>query len=98
MQISSVTAVKTPENETCLVVGCVCYSFRTTCSSSSSIAPAYTPCSQQDQKNGIIKWKWSYTSKTKCEALSQQSQIYLNMICCEVNFCNKQYDEVTTTT
>ncbi|CAF1396216.1 unnamed protein product [Rotaria sordida] len=97
IQISSATAVITPENETCSVVGCVCYSFQTTCSSSSSIAATYTPCSQQDQQNGVTKWKWGQTSKTKCEQLQRQSQIYLNMICCDTNLCNKQYDPPTTT-
>ncbi|CAF4394454.1 unnamed protein product, partial [Rotaria sp. Silwood2] len=72
--------------------------FRTNCSKSSPIATVYTPCTEQDQQNRVIKWKWGYTSKTKCEELRQQSQVYFNMTCCEVNFCNKQYDELATTT
>ena len=90
MEISSMMAMRTPENESCSMVGCSCYSFKTMCSMSSPIEPAYSPCNPQEQQLGVTKWKWGCTSTRKCNELRQQHQTYRDMVCCEMNLCNNQ--------
>lgn len=97
IDVSSTTALRTPENETCININCSCFSFKTVCSSSSSISAAYSPCSDEDKQKGTVQWQWGWTSGTVCENLRNMSQIYMDMVCCGTDLCNKQSPIITTT-
>ncbi len=60
---------------------CVAYTFK--CSQPD------TGCSPQEIKDGALKRARTFVSKGLCEDMKEQPAIYMHVLCCYTNGCNK---------
>ena len=84
----------TDEGELCSKVGCVCFSYQSVCSSSSTDMNRVSPCTDDDRQNRTIKWHRGWTSYQKCEQMRSQPQTYMDLTCCDTNRCNDQQGKI----
>lgn len=92
---SEMTHSLTPNGELCSQVGCACYSYRGVCSSTPTAGNQYSPCTQEDQRNQVVKWHRGLTSLAACERMQQQSGTYQDLTCCYTDRCNDQPGKVS---
>ncbi|CAF0758284.1 unnamed protein product [Adineta ricciae] len=81
---------RTPDNEACAQVGCVCFSYQAVCRGASDGPNHVSQCNDDDRRHGTIKWHRGWTSNAKCEEMRRQLHVYHNLTCCNTDRCNNQ--------
>lgn len=61
----------------------LCISYQYNCSGGNKI------CTTQEQSAQTLKWVYSLTSNASCQEMIATPSVYINLLCCHTDLCNK---------